>query len=352
MQGAAAFLLPSQRRTVLRPQLIEPTFGQFEIRGYTRNSAGAVLGLCVVDLFESATDLKLDTTVSDELGYFSFRSPINSRFCYMVAYKPGSPDVAGTTVDTLVPGAYAVDPRIPADMWLDFATGNNGDPVNAAYMAANARGVAPYVAWSVTAGTPTVSTVQAKAALSPIRLDGSATYTDTTTRSVEFSHANANSIITQLFPASSGPPWPYEATMGFWWKSTVAEPDTTNGTFDFISLQTGGGSEFGVFQFHAWQVWAHSNGVPNTGNPIDVHRDTWYWIYIRLRRRYGCSLFVYDATGKFLGNSTAYWNGVNVEGCRHIEIGNLNPHGQFPSGSIFFGGLFINFKTPHLQMGP
>lgn len=74
------------------------------ISGVTKDSAGAILGSCVVELYETATDIALFKTTSDAVtGAFNFTS---ARFSpathYLVAYKPGSPDKAGTTINTLV----------------------------------------------------------------------------------------------------------------------------------------------------------------------------------------------------------------------------------------------------------
>lgn len=76
---------------------------QFKITGTTKDSAGAALGNCVVDWFRTSDDAKLDSVTSDANGLFEFRTagqPPNAY--YLVAYKAGSPDVAGTTVNTLV----------------------------------------------------------------------------------------------------------------------------------------------------------------------------------------------------------------------------------------------------------
>jgi len=75
----------------------------FRITGTTKDSTGAALGSCVVDWFRTSDDVKLDTVTSDANGLFEFRTagqPPNAY--YLVAYKTGSPDVAGTTVSTLV----------------------------------------------------------------------------------------------------------------------------------------------------------------------------------------------------------------------------------------------------------
>lgn len=72
--------------------------------GVSRDSTGAILGGCVIDLFVSGSDQLIAATVSDVSGVFSFGNPGTGPF-YIVAYKAGSPDVAGTTVNTLLPAA-------------------------------------------------------------------------------------------------------------------------------------------------------------------------------------------------------------------------------------------------------
>jgi len=77
-------------------------FGTFSISGVTRDSAGAALAGCTVHLFSTATDTELAETVSDGSGAYSFSLGGNAGFYYCTAYKPGSPDVAGITLNTLV----------------------------------------------------------------------------------------------------------------------------------------------------------------------------------------------------------------------------------------------------------
>ena len=73
------------------------------LAGISRDSTGAALGLCAIDLFASS-DLVVASTISDAAGNYSFVNPGTGPF-YIVAYKAGSPDVAGTTVNTLLPAA-------------------------------------------------------------------------------------------------------------------------------------------------------------------------------------------------------------------------------------------------------
>jgi len=71
------------------------------LTGVTRDSSGAVLGSCKVVLY-SSIDVVIASMYSDASGNFSFRNPGTGPF-YLVAYKTGSPDVAGTSVNTLLP---------------------------------------------------------------------------------------------------------------------------------------------------------------------------------------------------------------------------------------------------------
>ena len=76
------------------------------LTGITKDSTGAVLGGCTVHLFYSLPDQFISAVDSDPTtGAFSFLIGPTSGPFYLVAYKAGSPDVAGTTVNTLMPVA-------------------------------------------------------------------------------------------------------------------------------------------------------------------------------------------------------------------------------------------------------
>jgi len=68
--------------------------------GVTKDSAGVALGACVVQLFRTMNDAFIEEQVSDGSGNFLFYPPDSGPY-YIVAYKAGAPDVAGTTVNTL-----------------------------------------------------------------------------------------------------------------------------------------------------------------------------------------------------------------------------------------------------------
>ena len=71
------------------------------IAGVTQDSTGAALGSCVVQLFRTPSDTLVQELTSDASGNYQFDNPGSGPF-YVVAYKQGVPDVAGTTVNTLI----------------------------------------------------------------------------------------------------------------------------------------------------------------------------------------------------------------------------------------------------------
>jgi hypothetical protein len=54
-----------------------------------------------VDLFQTGGGIPTMTMVSDGAGVFTFDNPGSGPF-YIVAYLAGSPDVAGTSLNTLI----------------------------------------------------------------------------------------------------------------------------------------------------------------------------------------------------------------------------------------------------------
>jgi hypothetical protein len=73
----------------------------YAIVGVTRDSAGAALPFCVLEMFLTSDDTLAARGRSDASGNYRFdASSVLTH--YIVAYKPGAPDVAGTTVNTLI----------------------------------------------------------------------------------------------------------------------------------------------------------------------------------------------------------------------------------------------------------
>ena len=71
--------------------------------GYTYNDVGGILGGAEVQIFLTANDAYVGNTYSDNNGWYQAWSVYPGQQHYFVAYAPGSPDVAGTTVRTLTP---------------------------------------------------------------------------------------------------------------------------------------------------------------------------------------------------------------------------------------------------------
>lgn len=70
--------------------------------GITRDQYGTPVGSCVVQLFRTSDDLFIMEVTSDASGNFLLQSWYTPDTHYIVAYKAGSPDIFGTTVNTLV----------------------------------------------------------------------------------------------------------------------------------------------------------------------------------------------------------------------------------------------------------
>lgn len=81
----------------------------YQITGTTKDSAGVALPGCTVEVYETVLggephgQLRA-STVSDANGFYSVdvTSPESGLTFQAKAYLPGSPDVAGVTVNTLV----------------------------------------------------------------------------------------------------------------------------------------------------------------------------------------------------------------------------------------------------------
>jgi len=67
------------------------------ITGITKDANDAPLAGCTVHLFRTADDVLLLVTVSGADGTYEIGVVDENTQCYLVAYKAGSPDVAGTT---------------------------------------------------------------------------------------------------------------------------------------------------------------------------------------------------------------------------------------------------------------
>lgn len=97
--------VPNVRKGVLATLFgeLDPYFPQANkvISGVTRDAAGSPLAGCTVRLFNALTNANEQTVVSDAGGNYAFTVDPTQVY-YVVGYIAGSPDRAGTTVNTLV----------------------------------------------------------------------------------------------------------------------------------------------------------------------------------------------------------------------------------------------------------
>lgn len=76
---------------------------RLKLRGTTRDQYGNPLGSCIVQGYLTVNDLFVFQVTSDAAGYYELPTPYSGQQHYIVAYLAGSPDVAGTSVNTLTP---------------------------------------------------------------------------------------------------------------------------------------------------------------------------------------------------------------------------------------------------------
>lgn len=76
--------------------------GGFFLSGITRDQNGDPLGNVTVQGYLTATEAYQGVAISDFAGYYVWVGQYQQPH-YLVAYLPGAPDVAGTTVNTLIP---------------------------------------------------------------------------------------------------------------------------------------------------------------------------------------------------------------------------------------------------------
>ena len=92
-----------------RPEYSSGAVSRYAFTGVTRDAYGSALGAVTVKLFKTVgggnpdlKDAKIDEVVSDASGNFAVYTHHYPDTHYLVTYKTGSPDVQGTTVNTLI----------------------------------------------------------------------------------------------------------------------------------------------------------------------------------------------------------------------------------------------------------
>lgn len=94
------------------------------ISGVTKTGNGTTLANCIVELYRLRDDVRVETINSDGIGAFSFSQVSPGELYYCVAYKVGSPDVAGTT-SQLLAGTISINIYLRDPTAQDSAGGGN-----------------------------------------------------------------------------------------------------------------------------------------------------------------------------------------------------------------------------------
>ena len=87
-------------------EMVEPIAGassRYGVSGITRDIYGSPLGGVTVKIFKTSNDSLVSTIVSDaNTGAYIVTTPYYPDTHYIVTYKAGSPDVFGTSPNTLI----------------------------------------------------------------------------------------------------------------------------------------------------------------------------------------------------------------------------------------------------------
>lgn len=85
---------------IMPPPMPGGANGRLGFNGFSRDASGGVIAGVTVKLFLTSTDVKQCETVSNTDGFFVV-STAEAGGHYLLFYKSGTPDVSGTTVNTL-----------------------------------------------------------------------------------------------------------------------------------------------------------------------------------------------------------------------------------------------------------
>lgn len=93
-----------QRRSDIWGNLPGGANGRLAFVGITRDQYGSPVGGVTVKCYLTSTDQVTASVVSDGNGNYTITTPYYPDGHYLVCYKTASPDIFGTTVNTLIAG--------------------------------------------------------------------------------------------------------------------------------------------------------------------------------------------------------------------------------------------------------
>ncbi len=229
---------------------------------------------------------------------------------------------------------------ITGNLWINFESGAHSGAMTPSYLDTNAIGDISTQTWRLEGASANAFVITGTGNYRPLSssivINGT-TYNDTTgIRGCRFNHSGASNVGITL-----DAPYPDWVTFACWWKSDIPDPDLLFGTYDYIALNNFGGG-WAVFQSQSWLGSAHtvSGGVGDGGGDITLQRNTPYWVVVRNIRYSGGYVDIYS-TGRSLIGSSFYPHGPNTSGTQDIEFGNHTPHGDFPTGFVYYDNIII-----------
>ena len=102
-RGADVAVIDSTMKWFEQPEITKGMNSRFGIAGTTRDQYGSAIVSCTVKLFRTSDDSLVSQIVSDATtGAYLLSTQYYPDTHYVVAYKAGSPDIAGATVNTLI----------------------------------------------------------------------------------------------------------------------------------------------------------------------------------------------------------------------------------------------------------
>ncbi len=102
VNGNCGLLDPYQQRYESWETSPTGASSRYAIAGVSRDANGSAVGGVTVNLFATASNLLVDTIVSDASGAFRLLTHLYPDTHYVTAYKAGAPDISGCSVNTLI----------------------------------------------------------------------------------------------------------------------------------------------------------------------------------------------------------------------------------------------------------
>lgn len=217
-----------------------------------------------------------------------------------------------------------------AKLFLPFESGNHNDTVDAAYMNANDIGTPP-ANWTLTGSAGVVDTGFNFPLLATAVIEGNS-YTGAGTRCLRISRGSEQDY-SFSFPSGQRA---NAMVVEFWLRVTGSR----TGFFDLFTLAASGGNS-ATFQLGSTGYIPHTDLAPGSGTAMDLPHTNWHYFSFTYRPDGGdMDVMAWNTNGTLVGQSE--WAIENESaGVTLVEFGNVNPHGDFPSGDLYFDSVVM-----------